>query len=140
MTTLRSRDGGSVSTWSAVLSVVAVVLALAVVALAQVQAARTRAAGVAAEAARAGVQYIDLAVYRSTGELVVVPDQAAAAAHRYLAGAGATGRVDVEGPQVTVTSTSRQRVPLLAVFGISDVEITATAVARPYTADPIGGP
>ncbi|MFC7759706.1 hypothetical protein ACFQY4_18075 [Catellatospora bangladeshensis] len=123
------------------MSVLAVALALTVVALAQVQAARVRAAGLAAEAARAGVQHIDLTAYRTNGRLVLQPGLASTAAEAHLAAAGATGTATVTGNRITVTATSRQSVPLLTVFGLGgQVTVTATAAAQPYTADPIGGP
>ena len=60
-------------------------------------AARERALGEAQEAARAGAQAVNLAIYRQDGDLVLNPAQAAADADAYLASIGATGTATATG-------------------------------------------
>ncbi|MEV6523187.1 hypothetical protein AB0M43_14650 [Longispora sp. NPDC051575] len=98
-----------------------------------VLAARAHGYDVAAEAARAGAQQIDLATYRAIGVLVLDPGAAQAAAQHYLNTAGATGTVTVTGVTVNVTATSRHRTPILAIFGRPTVLVTSTASAGPHT-------
>src|SRR5687768_354668 len=78
-------EEGRVSAFVVVLT--AAVLALAGLALdgGLALAAKTRANGQAESAARAGADAIDLAIYRDTGQLVLVPAQAVARAQSYLA-------------------------------------------------------
>ncbi|MGY0234039.1 hypothetical protein [Longispora urticae] len=96
-------------------------------------AARARGYGVAAEAARAGAQQIDLVTYRANGTLRLHPAAAQAAAQRYLRSASATGMVTVSGLTVTVTATSHQHTPMLSAFGRPTVQVTSTASASPHT-------
>jgi Flp pilus assembly protein TadG len=85
----------------------------------------------AQEAARVGVQQIDWAAYRQgADEVGLDPVEASRAAQAFLADAGATGTVTVDGDTVTVTSTVDYGFVLLPI-GSTTVEATATA--RPYT-------
>lgn len=93
-------------------------------------AARSRAIGIAEEAARTGSQQLDLAGYRAGGPLRL--DRAAAdrAARDYLAATGATGSVIATPDGVTVTATLRTEPQLLDVIGIGPFEVTGTGAAR----------
>ncbi|MBG6136270.1 pilus assembly protein TadG-related protein [Longispora fulva] len=126
-------DAGVVSVTMACVGMIVVLMAAILLGGGSVFAARTRAYDLAAEAARAGAQHIDLAAYRAGGVLRLDPGPAVAAARRYLAAAGAQGQVMVAGLMVTVTATSVQRTPMLAVFGRPTVLVTATASATPST-------
>lgn len=94
-------------------------------------AAKVRAVGQAEAAARAGAQAVDLATYRATGRLVLVPALAVAAARTQLAAAGAEGEVSVRdgGVDVRVTATHVPR--LLGLAGITELTIGGEARAVP---------
>jgi hypothetical protein len=93
-------------------------------------AARSHGFSLAQSAARAGAQQIDLAAYRTTGQVRLDPARAAQAATQFLAAAGATGTVDeITAAAITVTATSRQATPALRPFGYPTVTVTATASA-----------
>lgn len=64
-------------------------------------AARRAAAG----AARAGAQQIDVEHLRATGELLLDPVAATAAATAFLDAAGIAGTAEVNGAEITVTAT-----------------------------------
>src|SRR6202035_3782558 len=65
-------------------------------------ATRVQAINEAQAAARAGAQQINLPLLRATGQVALQRDQAAQAAHTYLAATGHTGTVTVHGDQVQV--------------------------------------
>lgn len=88
-----------------------------------------RADNEAQQAARAGAQALDLAVYRASGQTVLNPTQAATAANNFLAAAGDTGIVTVQGTTVTVTVTRTHHTALLGLVGISTLTAHATAHA-----------
>jgi hypothetical protein len=94
-------------------------------------AAKVRAIGEAQEAARAGAQEIDLAAYRNSNTLRLVPTRASAAARDYLAAAGHTGTVSVVGNTVNVTVTVSQSTQLLGLAGIGSITVTGTGQAEP---------
>lgn len=92
-------------------------------------AAKIHAINDAQSAARAGAQALDLAAYRATGTVRLMPEQASAAARAYLAAAGATGTVTVAGDTVTVTAHRTQRTQILRIAGIASLSVTGTATA-----------
>lgn len=94
-------------------------------------AAKVKADGQAEAAARAGAQAIDLAVYRDTGAVRLVPAQAVAEAQRYLAAAGASGSATVSGDTVTVRVTGFHRPQLLGAVGIGSLAIHGQGSAHP---------
>ncbi len=94
-------------------------------------AAKVRAVGQAEAAARAGAQAVDLAEYRDTGHLRLVPDRAVAAAESYLSAAGATGEVSVHADTVVVGVTAIHRTRLLGLVGITDLTVHGEARAHP---------
>ena len=94
-------------------------------------AAHVRVTHTADEAARAGAQQLDLAVYRSTGKVVLAPAAAHAAALEYLRGAGVTGQAAVAGNQVRVHATAHVATRLLGLAGISTLTVRASGTARP---------
>lgn len=101
-------------------------------------AARERALGEAQEAARAGAQAVNLAVYRQDGSLSLNPAQAGADARSYLARIGADGTVTATAGQVTVTVTAVQPMQILSAAGLDSVTVHATASAVPVRG--INGP
>jgi hypothetical protein len=94
-------------------------------------AARERALSQAQEAARAGAQAINLAIYRQNGDLVLNPAQAEGDADAYLASIGATGTAAATGGRVTVTVTIVQPMQILDAAGLHAVTVHASASAVP---------
>jgi hypothetical protein len=92
---------------------------------------KVKANGQAEAAARAGAQAIDLTAYRTTGTVHLVPAQAVAAAHSYLATVGAEGTVAVSGDTVTVTVTATRGTQLLGLVGISSLTVHGAGSAHP---------
>lgn len=123
-------DTGSVTIQVLYIAVIGLLFAAALFGGATVLAARSHGYSLAQSAARAGAQQIDLAHYRSTGQVRLDPARAAQAAKQYLAAAGATGRVDkVTLAEITVTATSKQATPALRSFGYPSVTVTSHASA-----------
>lgn len=91
--------------------------------------ARIKAVDTAQEAARAGAQALNIAGFRTTGRAVLNPAAATAAADAYLAAAGDTGTVAVNGQVVTVTVTHSQHTEILSIVGIETMTATGTASA-----------
>jgi len=94
-------------------------------------AAKVRAMGEAQEAARAGAQEIDLVAYRADGTLRLLPQQASAAAQRYLAAAGHTGAVSVAGNTISVSVTVSHPTELLGLIEIGSITVTGSGQAQP---------
>lgn len=92
--------------------------------------AKRQAINVAEQAARAGAQGLSISQLRATGRHVLDPQQAAAAAHAYLASAGHEGTVAVTGDQITVTVTVRRAPVILGIAGIGEFTVTGQATAR----------
>lgn len=126
MQRLHDEDG----TTSAFVAVLTVAL-LAVAGLAydggQMIATTAQARDVASAAARAGAQQVAVADVHA-GRTGLDPDEAHARAATYLAAAGVTGDVTVDGPQVRVTVTVTQPMRILPV-GDRTITVTATSTA-----------
>ena len=127
----RSRDGGQITACVTVMAAALVLVTGLVLDGGLTLAARERVLGEAQEAARAGAQAINLAIYRQDGALVLNPAQAAADARSYLAATGDTGTVHVTGDTVTVTVARTQRMQILDAAGLSAITVHATASAVP---------
>lgn len=113
------------------------VLAVAILALAGLTldgglalAAKVSATGQAQAAARAGAQAVDLARYRASGELVLIPDQARAAATAFLTEASATGTVTVTSDTVAVVVTTDQPTQILGAVGIRSLTVHGSGSAH----------
>lgn len=119
-------EAGSVSAFVAVVAVALVMVAGMAYDGGQIVAAQATARDLAAGAARAGAQEIDLDRLRSTGEAALDPDRAARAAEAFLAEAGSSGTAVVEGASVTVTVRVLQPMRILPV---PDRTVTATDTA-----------
>jgi Flp pilus assembly protein TadG len=112
----RGRDeSGSVSAFVAVIAVGLVMVAGLVYDGGQVLAAQATARDLAANAARAGAQELDLDALRADGIAVLDPDRAATAAQGFLLATGAEGDVAVSGPDITVTVRVTARMRILPV-------------------------
>lgn len=124
------RERGSITLLAAVLAfAVLVVAGLVVDGGARLDADR-QVAGLAAEAARAGAEQVNLAALRASGDVQVDPGAAVDAARAYLSAAGYTGTVRVVGPATLVVTVSvHRRTLILALVGLTDYTVTRTATA-----------
>ena len=94
-------------------------------------AAKRRAMNVAEQAARAGAEQLDIGAIRSTDKFVIDPAAARSAADAYLAAAGYSGSVSVEGATVTVTGVQwTSPTSLLGLIGVRFGGTTPAARAR----------
>ena len=125
-----SDERGSVAPFVAVVALALVMVAGMAYDGGQIVAAQARARDLAGNAARAGAQEVDTSTLRETGEAVLLPEQAAAAARSYLADTGADGDVIVSAGRITVTVRLRQPMRILPLPDRTVVASdTATAVA-----------
>jgi hypothetical protein len=124
-------DAGQITAFVVVMMAALILLAGLVLDGGLTLSARERALGEAQEAARAGAQAINLAIYRQDGKLVLIPGQAVADARAYLAGTATTGTATVTGNAVTVTVTIVQPMQILDAAGLRAVTVHATATATP---------
>ena len=130
-------DAGAVSIQLLYIAVIGILFAAALYGGGTLFAARSHGYSLAQSAARAGAQQIDLATYRSTGQVRLDRARAARAAKQYLAARGATATVDkVTVTAITVTATSRQPTPALRPFGYGSVTVTSTASATATVTPP----
>jgi hypothetical protein len=127
----RTSDAGQITAFVVVMMAALILLVGLVLDGGLTLDARERALAEAQEAARAGAQAVDLAVYRQDGSLVLDPPEAVADARAYLAGIGASGTVRVSGNVVTVTVSIVQPMQILDAAGLSSITVHATASATP---------
>ncbi len=92
-------------------------------------AAKVSAIDDAQGAARAGAQAIDIPLYRADGQVTLDSAQARTDSERYLARAGRTGTVTVNGDTVTVTVRVAQPTQILSIAGIDTLTVTGTGTA-----------
>lgn len=101
----------------------------------RVLTARQKAANIAEQAARVGVDTLDIAAYRSSGGKVDVVDPAkarsAACAFVKVAHPGAGCSVQTSGNVVTVRVTVTTRTAVLGVVGVNSLTTTGMGIARP---------
>ena len=121
---------GQVTLFVVVATMALLVLAALVLDGGYVLAARRRAIDEANGAARAAVQALAPAAYRSSADVVLDPAAATAAAQDYLAAAGHTGAVGVDGAEVTVSVRFDQPMALLGIIGIDEISVTGVGRAR----------
>ena len=127
----RARDErGQATAMVAVLAVALLALGALVFDGGQIFTARREANNLARQAARAGAQQLDVAQAR-VGTFILDPVAAEAAARAYLEDVGVSPvSVRVTGDRVEVTVELTQPTPLLAILGIDQRTVTATASAR----------
>ena len=138
MTMERASERGSVSALVAVVAVGLVMVAGLAYDGGQIVTAQATARDLAANAARAGAQEVDLDEVRATGRAVLHPDLATSAARDYLAGTGHTATITVDGPSITVSVHVTQPMRILP---LPDRTVTATDTATATTGalEPVGG-
>lgn len=129
MSRILAGDRGAVSTFLAVIALALLMAAgLAIDGGRKVNALR-EASHIADNAARAGAQAVDLDTLRTTGDLLLLPDQATDRVDQYLASLGySAADVIVSGASVTVTVDITID-PVLLPTGPMTVSATETATA-----------
>ena len=126
-------ERGAVSTFLAVIALALLMAAgLAIDGGRKVTTLR-EASHLADNAARAGAQAVDLDTLRTTGDLRLLPDQAATRVDEYLTPLGHSAVVTVDGDTVTVTVTLTVDPVLLP---IGTITVTATETAAAITQEP----
>jgi Flp pilus assembly protein TadG len=127
----KGAEQGSLGPFVAVIAVALVMVAGMAYDGGQIVAAQASARDLAAGAARAAAQEVDLDALRATGVALLDEDNAVAAAHAYLLQAGHDeASVTVDGAKVTVTVHVRQPMRILPV---ADRTVTATDTAQAVT-------
>lgn len=130
-------DRGSVSALVAVVATGLVMIAGLAYDGGQIVTAQATARDLAANAARAGAQEVDLDELRATGTAALDVDAATEAAENYLAATGHRGTVTVDGSSITVSVDVVQ--PML-ILPLPDRTVTATDTATAQTGpEPTGG-
>jgi len=122
-------DGGSVSAFVACVFVVFVACAALVVDGGRFVAARSNAADVAENAARAGAQ--ELRELRA-GSVAVDSARAVARAQAFLAIQGMSGSASADSTHVTVTVSTSVSPGMLGLFGVETRVVTVTRSATPF--------
>lgn len=123
-------ERGSVTIWFATSSLVMVTLiGLAVDLTGQVHA-QQRTRDVAAQAARAGGQQVDTVVAMRGDGAQVNPAAAVHAAQSYLAAAGVTGSVTLQGGDLVVHTSDTYQTKFLSIVGIGAMPVTGQASVR----------
>ena len=126
----RSRDEqGMVTAFVVIFTFALLLLAGLVIDGGLTLAAKVQAIDEAQAAARAGAQAINLPLFRSTGQIVLEPTAATAAAEAYLAKTGNTGTVSVNGDDVVVTVSVSQPMQILSIAGLSHLTVTGSGSA-----------
>ena len=134
----RASDRGSVSALVAVVAIGLVMVAGLAYDGGQIVTAQATARDLAANAARAGAQEVDLDELRDSGRALLHPERATTAAHDYLAGTGHPSTITVDGPSITVSVHVTQPMRILP---LPDRTVTATdtATAATGTLEQTGG-
>ena len=130
MTRRARSEQGSVSALVAVVATGLVMVAGLAYDGGQIVTAQATARDLAANAARAGAQEVDLEELRATGQAALDIDAATQAAEDYLARTGHLGTVTVNGPSITVSVHVVQ--PML-ILPLPDRTGTATDTATAQT-------
>jgi hypothetical protein len=128
-TPTRSRDDGTVTGYTVVISLAVLAFAGLVLDGGLAVSTKVDAVSVAQSAARAGARELDLAFLRTSGGLRLDPDKAHDAAQQWVSNSGLSGTVAVAGDTVTVTVATSHNTQLLQLVGISSIPIGATATA-----------
>lgn len=123
-------EEGSISIWAVVTAFALIVLLGLAADLGGRTFAEQTARATAAQAARAGVQQVNLATTTRGQAVATDPQAAAAAAQTYLTAAGLTGTATVTAPDtITVTVTGTYETQFLTIIGISSLPIHGTSTA-----------
>ena len=126
-------ERGAISTFVAVIALALLMAAGLAIDGGRKLTALREASHLADNAARAAAQAVDLDTLRTTGDLRLLSDQAAARVEEYLAPLGHTANVTVAGDTVTVT-VSLTVDPVLLPTG--PITVTAAETATAITQEP----
>ena len=126
-------ERGVVSTFLAVIAIALLMAAGLAIDGGRKINALLEASHLADNAARAGAQAVDLDTLRTTGDLRLLPEEAAVRVDQYLTSLGHTGEITVVGDTVTVT-VSLTVDPVLLPIG--PITVTATETAAAITLEP----
>jgi Flp pilus assembly protein TadG len=124
-------DDGRVTAFVAVVAIALIAMIGLTLDAGLALATKVNANGQAEAAARAGAQAIDLTTYRVSGTVVLLPDEAEAAAAAFIEQAGAQGTVTVAGDTVSVVITATRPTQLLGLLGIDALTVTGEGSAHP---------
>lgn len=123
-------DEGSAAAYLVVFMIVVVALAGLLLDGGAALAARSEAASIAQQAARAGADTLTARSLRGGGAPAIDPGAAADAARAVLTSVGVNGDIDVTPTQVTVTVHQTHPASILSAVGIDTVGGSATATAN----------
>ena len=123
-------DRGAIGAYVVVVFAAVVLIVGLIVDGGAVRAGRREAGDVAARAARAGAQEIDIDLLMATGDVALEELLAAEAARRFLESAGWSGAVAVGRDRVTVSVRATVPMQFLGVIGVGARSVTATRTAR----------
>jgi len=127
---LSGHDRGSVSLWAALAAFCMIVIVGIAVDFGGQAVAEQRARTVAAQAARAAGQQLQLDAVARTGTAQTDTGRAVAAATSFLSQAGQTGTASVSGTTITVTVTGSYRCVFLSIIGIATLPVSGTSTAE----------
>jgi Flp pilus assembly protein TadG len=130
---LRADDRGLITPWTAIGTLMVILLAGLVFDAGMAMADQVRLYDRAQAAARAGAREIDLATYRGSGVIQLDPDAAVSAAEGFLAQSGTTATATATTDTVTVVVTGVRQTQLLYLIGVTTIPIDATATATAAT-------
>jgi len=127
---MSGHDRGSISLWAALAAFCMIVIVGIAVDFGGQAVAEQRARTVAAQAARAAGQQLQLDAVARAGTAQTDTSRAVTAATTFLAQAGQTGTARVAGNTITVTVTSSYRCMFLSIIGIGTLPVTGTSTAE----------
>ena len=127
---MSGHDRGSISLWAALAAFCMIVIVGIAVDFGGQAVAEQRARTVAAQAARAAGQQLQLDAVARAGTAQTDTSRAVTAATTFLAQAGQTGTARVAGNTITVTVTSSYRCVFLSIIGIASLPVTGTSTAE----------
>jgi Flp pilus assembly protein TadG len=123
-------ERGSISIWLALSSFVMIFLVGLAVDLGGQVHAQQRGHDLAAQAARAGGEEVQVAPAIEGSAVTIDVTNARAAAEHYLSAAGVTGTATVTGDTLTVTVHDSYQTKFLGLIGINHLDVTSTATAH----------
>jgi hypothetical protein len=126
-----SEDRGVIGLYVSVLFVAFVMVAGLIVDGGAIRSGRREAADVAARAARAGAQQIDVDPLMANGVVILDSESARDAANSLVLGSGMAGQVSATPDRVTVSVEVEVPMRLLTLVGVKDKSVGATRSARP---------
>lgn len=125
----RARERGQVTVFVVGLAVALMLVIGLTIDGGRALASRQRAVDEAQEAARTGAQALSGAALYGNAGTALDPQQAYAAAQRYIAATGDSADVAVSGDQVHVLVHTTVTTQILSIVGINNLAMTGTATA-----------